>query len=129
MGAPFVVLLDKRPGEGADEGVAQADEPGLGPVQLRIGRLLAHEAEGVESVVRGPFTLERFHGPVPHLRVRMLLPDGRQLPLEIGLANLEGGFELEVGGGDGVVHSDEVATEGSDDETNSKKRTYKHSNT
>ena len=88
--------LNKRPRQCADDGIAQARQPGLGPVQVGVGRLAADQAEGVEGVVRGPFALERFHRPVPDEAVRMLGADGLQLPLEILLAYLEGRLELDV---------------------------------
>ena len=44
----------------------------------------------------GPFALEGVHGAVPDKAVRMPLTDGGELALEVLLADLEGGFELDV---------------------------------
>lgn len=44
----------------------------------------------------GPFALEGVHGAVPDEGVRVLGADGGKLALEILLAYLEGGFELDV---------------------------------
>ncbi len=78
------------------QGIAQADVPGLGPVEVGVGGLAADEAEGMEGVVDGPFALEGVHGPVPDEAVRVLGADGGELALEVLLADLEGGFELDV---------------------------------
>ena len=56
----------------------------------------ANQPEGVEGVVDGPFALEGVHRPIPDEGVRVLGADGGQLALEVLLADLEGGFELDV---------------------------------
>lgn len=89
-------LPNHPPSNPPDQGVAQADVPGLRPVQVRVRGLLADEAEGVEGVVDGPFALEGVHRPIPDEGVRVLGADGGELALEVLLADFEGGFELDV---------------------------------
>ena len=62
----------------------------------------------MECIMDGPFALERVHGPVPDEAVRMPVPDGGQLPLEIILAYLEGRLELNVVCRYLVVHAKSV---------------------
>ena len=80
----------------------------MGPVQVGVGGLLAGKAERIDSIMDGPFALERVHGPVPDEAVRMPIPDGGQLPLEIILAYLEGRLELDVVCRYLVVHAKSV---------------------
>ena len=68
----------------------------MGPVEVGVGGLLAHEAEGMEGVVDGPFAFEGFHRPIPDEGVRVPGADGGELALEVLLADFEGGFELDV---------------------------------
>ena len=72
----IVPLLDEWPDRPAYQVVGNADQPGLGPVQVRMGRLFAGDAQCVEGVVRRPFALERFDGPVPDLTVGVLFAHG-----------------------------------------------------
>ncbi len=97
------VSFDERPGKRAEDRIAETDEPGLGPVQVRVGGLFAEEAEGMHGIVRGPFVLERLDRPVPYQAVRKLLAKCHQLALEIGLTNLKGGFQVDIVGSDRVV--------------------------
>lgn len=62
----------------------------------------------MESIMDGPFALERVHRPVPDEAVRMPAADGGQLPLEIILAYLEGRLELDVVCRYLVVHAKSV---------------------
>ena len=78
------------------QGVAQADVPGLGPVEVGVGGLLAHQPKRMKRIMHGPFALQRVHGAVPDEGVRVLGADGGELALEVFLADLEGGFELDV---------------------------------
>ena len=89
-------LLNHPPSNPPDQGIAQADVPGLGPVEVGVGGLAADEAEGMEGVVDGPFALEGVHGAVPDEGVRVPGADGGELAFEVLLADLEGGFELDV---------------------------------
>ena len=62
----------------------------------------------MECNMDGPFALERVHGTVPDVAIRMHFPDGGQLPLEIILAYLEGRLELDVVCRYLVVHAKSV---------------------
>ena len=57
----------------------------------------------MKCVVRCPFAFERFDGPVPNEAVGVLLAHGEEFTLEILLRDFEGGFEVDVRRGDGVV--------------------------
>lgn len=54
------------------------------------------DAHRMESVVRSPFQLERFDGPVPHLTVRMLLAKGVQFTFEVLLTDQERRIHVNV---------------------------------
>lgn len=95
----------KRPNHLPNQVIRHANEPRLGPVQVRVGRLRAEDAQGVEGVVRGPFTLERVDGTVPDLALGMPFAHRQQLSFEILLAYLKGRFQVDVGGGNGVVNA------------------------
>lgn len=89
-------LLNKRPGQGAQNGIAKTDIPGLRPVQIRIARPVAEDSQRMQSIVCCPLPLERPETPLPHLTIRMLLLDLRQLPLKSILLYFERRFELEI---------------------------------
>ena len=95
--------FDERPDGAAEEVVGDTDQPGLGPVQVRVGCLFAGDAQCMECVVRRPFAFQRFDGPVPNLAVGVLLAHGEEFTLEILLRDVEGGFEMDVRWGDRVV--------------------------
>ena len=97
-------LLDKRPDEPPEDGIAEADQPGLGPVEIGVSGLGTKEAEGMEGVVGGPFALEGADGAVPDEAVGVLLAHGQELGLEVGLRDFEGRLEVDVRGRDGVPH-------------------------
>ena len=50
----------------------------------------------MEGVVDGPFALEGVHRPIPDEGVRVPGADGGELALEVLLADLERGLELDV---------------------------------
>ena len=99
------LLLDKRPGEGTDEGVAEADVPGLGPVEIGVARTGAEDAEGVEGVVRGPFELEREEAALPYQTLGMCRPDRLQFTLKVALRHREGRLQLNTGRGNRILHT------------------------
>ena len=68
-----------------------------------MGSLLAENAQRVKGIVRRPLMLQRLDRPVPDQAVRILLAECLQRVLEILLADFEGGFHVDVVGGDFVV--------------------------
>ena len=69
-----------------------------------MGGFASKEAEGVEGVVGGPFALEGDEGAVPDEAVGVLLANGQELTLEIGLRDFEGRLEVDVRRCNRVLH-------------------------
>lgn len=99
-----VSLLDKRPDQPPDDCVTQTEQPTLRPVQVHMRSPRSENPQSIESIVRSPFPHKRPNRPVPHMRLRVLCTDGRQLSLKILLSDFERGFDVEIVGGDGVLH-------------------------
>ena len=100
----IIRLLDKRPKQKAREGVAEAEVPFLGVVEVGVGGAAGEDPQCVQGVVRRPFQPKRPETPLPHLTIRELLPNGRQLPLKVFLFDYEGGYYVKVVLGYGVQH-------------------------
>ncbi len=100
-----VSLLDKRPDQPPDDCVTQTEQPPLRPVQVHMRSPRPEKPQCIESIVSSPFPHQRPNRPVPHQRLRVLCSDGRQLPFKILLSDFERGFDVEIVGGNGVLHS------------------------
>lgn len=100
----LVSLLDKRPDQPPDDCVTQTEQPTLRPVQVHMRSPRPENPQRIESIVRSPFPHKRPNRPVPHQTIRVLCSDGHQLLFKILLPDFERGFDVEVVGGDGVLH-------------------------
>ena len=89
-------LLDERPGQCAQNRIAEPDIPGLGPVEIRIFCPVAENAQRIQCIVCRPLQLERQQAPLPHPTLRMLLAYLRQLLRKRLFLHFERRFELNV---------------------------------
>ena len=90
-------LFDERPDNRSDQGIADAEDPALRPVQVGVGGAAPEDAQGVEGVVNGPFQRKRLDAPVfPYQAVGKPLAHGQQFPLKRILIHQIRAFEVNV---------------------------------